>query len=101
MVSVGESAIAFGVLQIAAASGNGIATYAQCKKELPKLIKLTSDDKAMSSTRPGEPMWHQLIRNIKSHHESDDNYINRGYLIHKPRVGFQITEAGRALLKKQ
>ena len=100
MVSIGENAIAFAVLQIAASNKHGIATYAQCKKEIPDLVKLTADDKVMSATRPGEPMWHQLIRNIKSHHESEDNYINRGYLAHKPRVGFQITAAGRAFLAR-
>jgi hypothetical protein len=53
----------------------------------------------MSGTRPGEPMWHQIVRNIKSHDAANGNFIERGLLEHIPRVGYRITTAGRARLR--
>lgn len=101
MASVGENAIAFAVLQIAAENSNGVATFDRCKKHIPDLVKLTPDDLEDSVTRPNEPMWHQLVRNIKSHHNAEGNYINSGYLAHEPRIGYSITDAGRAYLKRK
>ena len=45
-------------------------------------------------------MWHQLIRNIRSHHGVDGNFINGGLLAHVPKRGYEATKAGRAYLKK-
>ena len=93
-----ENDVARGVMIIAAAQPNGVATFARCKKEIPNIVNLSAANKAQSKTRPNEPMWHQLLRNIKSHHISDENYIARGWLVHIPRVGFRITPTGRKQL---
>ena len=45
-------------------------------------------------------MWHQLIRNIRSHHDVDGNFIERGLLEHVSRRGYRATELGRKLLRK-
>ena len=45
-------------------------------------------------------MWQQIVRNIKSHHESENNFIKKGYLTHIPRVGYKITPAGADYLAK-
>lgn len=90
-----EARIAPGVLHIAATSKNGVATFNKCRADIPGLVKLTQGDLAPSGTRPGEPMWHQIVRNIKSHDAEDTNYIALGYLEYVPRVGYRITEAGR------
>lgn len=95
MTITSENNIAEAVLRIAANQTNGIASYHRLRKEIPLLITLSADDRAPSTTRNGEPMWHQIMRNIKSHHEVEGNYIESGYLEHVPRVGYRITALGR------
>ena len=95
LARVRENEIAFAITRIAATQSTGIATLARCKKEIPDLVKLSNADWKESETRPGEPLWHQLIRNIKSHCDSPGNYVNEGYLEHLPRVGYRVTDAGR------
>lgn len=90
-----EERISRGVLRIAAAHPKGLASYNRCRIELPNIVKLTAADLAPSTTRPGEPMWHQIVRNIKSHDKEENNYIALGYLEHVPKTGYRITAAGR------
>ena len=94
-----ESDIALAVMRIADQQKNGVATFPRSKREVPIIVKLDKQNTSPSQTRNGEPMWHQLLRNIQSHHKSVGNYINLGYLIHVPRVGYQITASGRKHLR--
>lgn len=94
-----EADVALAVMRIAASQANGIATLYKARKDIPNLIVLSKANLAQSETRPREPMWHQLIRNIKSHDKNDGNYIQLGYLEHVPRVGYKITKKGQAFLK--
>ena len=57
------------------------ASYAELIDEIPNRITLTSEDLAPSLTRPGEPMWHQRIRNITSHKDAVGNAIYEGRLV--------------------
>jgi hypothetical protein len=95
-----ESDVALAVMRIAALQANGITTFYKAKKDIPNLIALSATNLSQSIPRHPEPMWHQLIRNIKSHDKSDGNYIQLGYLEHVPRVGYKITPKGQAFLKK-
>lgn len=95
-----EERISYGVLQIAAAHPEGIASFRRCRSQIPIMVELTASDLAPSSTRPGEPMWHQIVRNIKSHDKEDNNYIARGYLEHLPKRGYRITRSGRLHLEQ-
>jgi hypothetical protein len=94
-----EQDIARGVMIIAAGQPNGIASFNRCRREIPGLVRLNAANNAPSPTRPGEPMWHQIVRNIKSHDIAGTNYIAQGLLVHVPRVGYEITYAGRAHLR--
>lgn len=94
-----EQDIAIGVMQIAAARPSGRCTFKRAYKEIPGLVPLSGANKAASTKRPGEEMWQQLVRNIKSHYNSPGNAIHDGYLLHVRRSGYEITPAGRALLK--
>ena len=98
---VGEAEIGLATLRIAAAQPNGIATLYRLKKEIPDYVNLSAGDWEISTPRPNEPMWQQIIRNIKSHDKTPGNIICEGYAIHVPRVGYQITNAGRAYLKRK
>jgi hypothetical protein len=93
-----EQDIARGVMIIAARQANGTATFNRCRSEIPNVVQLNGINTAPSQTRPGEPMWHQIVRNIKSHDIAGTNYIAQGLLEHIPRVGYRITNGGRAHL---
>jgi hypothetical protein len=96
-----EYKYALGVLQIADSHSNGLATLRRCKVDIPKYVKITAAENAPSQTRPGEPMWHQIIRNIKSHSADEGNFIAEGLLVHVVRVGYRITAAGKAYLRSK
>lgn len=94
-----EQDIARAVMRIAASQQNRIASFNRCRREIPALVRLNAANQAPSQTRPGEPMWHQIVRNIKSHDIAGTNYIAQGLLEHVPRVGYRITRAGLAHLR--
>src|SRR5438128_2562730 len=96
-----EERISRGVLRIAASRSNGVATFKRCRAEIPSIVNLTQADTAPSTTRRGEQMWHQIVRNIKSHYKEESNYLRLGYLEHVPKVGYRITDAGRLKLEKK
>ena len=96
-----EEKIAIGVMQIAQSQPNGICTFKRAYVEIPKYVKLSSRNVTQSITRPREPMWHQIVRNVKSHQgKGQRNFIDDGLLVHVPRVGYQITQKGHNFLKK-
>jgi hypothetical protein len=90
-----EVDIAWGIMRIAAQQPNGICSFRRARKEIPTHVKLSPANKVPSLKRPGEPMWHQLVRNIKSHDASYKNFIANGLLVHVRRVGYRITNKGR------
>lgn len=93
-----ERIISIAALRIAAGQPNGIATFNRLKKQIPDLVNLIGADLLISETRPNEPMWHQIVRNIKSHEGAEGNFITEGYLESVPHVGYRITEAGKVHL---
>ncbi|MFT8933513.1 hypothetical protein [Acetobacter syzygii] len=84
-----ENDIALGVVKIAQANG-GLCTFTQAYQQIPNYVKLSAANLAASTIRPGEPMWYQLVRNIKSHDTNPGNFIHDGYLIHVPDIGYKI-----------
>ncbi|MCB1329371.1 MAG: hypothetical protein KDK28_07945 [Maritimibacter sp.] len=96
MAGTSEHEIAVAVMRIAANHPKGIATFKKLYSEIPNEVALSATDWAPSTTRNGEPMWYQIVRNIQSHHDIEGNAIAEGWLNHVPRVGYEITKAGRA-----
>ena len=96
-----ETEIGRAILRIAAGCVDGIATYPRMKREIPNEVRLTVADHTQSPTRHNEEVWEQQIRNIKSHFEAPGNIICEGYVRHIPRVGYQITDAGRRYLSRR
>ena len=92
-----ENDLAFQVIQIAKRNPNMTATFDDCWQKIPTMIKLTHDDRKISTTRPNEEMWQQRVRNIQSHHDRSSNYINAGYLISVPDKGYMVTPLGVGL----
>ena len=98
MSGTSENEFAKAAVRIASSQPNGIASHRRLRAEIPKLIKLNTADLDSSQTRKNEPMWHQIVRNIKSHDKDAGNFIAEGYLEHVLRVGYRVTPKGRALL---
>ncbi len=97
-----EDKIGLGVMQIAAAQPTNICTFKRAYTDMPTYVKLTPGNLKGSVTRPGEPMWHQIVRNIKSHQGGPHfNFIDAGYLVHVPRTGYRITNKGLNHLKSK
>ena len=96
-----EHDISIAVLGIADSRPDGVVTFKRAYSEIPTLINLSAGDLAVSDKRPNEAMWQQLVRNIKSHHTSEENFINLGYLVSVPHVGYRITDAGKAYLQSK
>ena len=95
-----EPEMAIAALRIAASMPGGEATTTTLKEKVPDLVELTHDDLKQSNTRPSEKMYHQIIGNIVSHHESDGNIIHEGYATYTGS-GIKITDAGRAYLRRK
>lgn len=96
-----ETDIADGVMRVAAQRNDGLASFRRCRQEMPGFMGFSADDNAMSGTRPGETMWHQQVRNIRSHHAVPGSAIHDGLLEHVRRVGYRITQAGRDYLRRK
>jgi len=94
-----EEKIGRAVMQIASGQPNKLATFNRCRSEIPKIVRLTAAELAISAPRHPEPMWHQIVRNIKSHQDADTNFLARGLLQHVYRTGYRITPKGEAFLK--
>ena len=94
-----EFEISVATLKVASKKPGYIATFDNLRKEIPLYINLTEGDLEYSKTRPGERLWEQLIRNIRSHHESENNFIALGYLEHVKDVGYRITKSGARYLE--
>lgn len=93
-----EQKFAIGVLKIANQNPNGIATFKQCRAQIGKWVHISPEELVVSKKRKPEPMWHQIIRNIKSHSNIPGNFVYEGYLEHVSRVGFKITQIGKNYL---
>jgi hypothetical protein len=89
-----ETDIAFGVLVIAAFQPNGIASFQRLRREIPIHVRLSNFDLADSIARPSEHNWIQTLRSIRRNKDLAGNFVHDGYLVHVPRVGYQITPSG-------
>lgn len=93
-----ENEIAEAVLKVLSAIPSGDATLAHLRKRVPDHVSLTTNDLTPSVTRPGEAIWEQRLRNIKSHHKTPGNFIADGYLTAPSKGRLRITEQGRKRL---
>ena len=95
---VSEEEMAKLAMVIAAGQAGGLVSYDDLRARVPGMITLDASDLAPSLVRVGEPMWHQIFRNIKSHSTAFGNAIFDGRLQHVPDVGYRITSHGRSWL---
>jgi tyrosyl-tRNA synthetase len=94
-----EHDIALAVLRVAFAQPHHVASFQTLYDEIPNQVPLSDVDRRVSLTRPNEELWHQLVRNIQSHHSADGNFIHEGWLEHIKGVGYRATDRGISYLK--
>jgi hypothetical protein len=64
--------------------GSGEASISALVAEIPNRVALSTEDLTPSTTRPGEALWEQQVRNITSHKASPGNAIHDGKLVAIP-----------------
>lgn len=62
----------------------GSATISQIRRSLPQHAALTPQDRRPSTTRPGEELWEQQVRNIVCHRDSEGNFVKEGRIRWSP-----------------
>ena len=93
-----EFDISVATLKVANSKTNNVARFDDLRREIPIYLNLTQGDLEKSPTRPGEKLWEQIIRNIRSHYKSENNFIALGYLEHIKGTGYKITASGKKYL---
>lgn len=89
MARTTETEIAKVVVEILEDGRTGEATIAELIEEIPNRMTLSAEDLANSTTRPGEAVWEQQVRNITSHKASPGNAVHDGKLVVVPG-GFRL-----------
>lgn len=98
---VTETDIAVVALRIMDANPSGTASLATIKHEIPNFLNLSKRDRLQSRTRRNEEIWEQRVRNLISHRAVEGNIFAEGYAVYAEGKPFQITDAGRALLRQK
>jgi hypothetical protein len=62
----------------------GSATISQIRRSLPRHAALTPLDRRPSTTRQGEELWEQQVRNIVCHRDSEGNFVKEGRIRWSP-----------------
>ncbi len=83
------------VLKIAGSQPDRTATMKLLRDEVPKFVELSSSDRAASKTRAREQLWHQIIRNVTSSHQTGGRGIfSQGFAQKMRAGGIKVTRKG-------
>ena len=82
------------VMKVLADEPGQTATVRVLVKRVPEFIDLTEEDHEPSGKRPGEEMWEQRVRNLKSHDKTIGNVMAEGLVKNIARGRYRLTEAG-------
>ncbi len=85
------------VLKIAAQQPRRAASTKFLKKEFPKYIELSPEDRAPSKSRFRDQVWQQIVGNVISHKDVGSGPFAKGLAIKTPD-GIAVTEKGVAYL---
>lgn len=88
------------VLKIAAGMPDRRATTEQLIDNAAQLFSPTEIDLIQSRSRPNQPQWHQIIRNVISHRASLYGPFSQGYA-ERIRGGLSVTKAGIDYLRSR
>jgi hypothetical protein len=99
MAKVSERALGSAVMQVLSTQDHGEATVRTLIRNVPSYIKLTAADTKESTTRPGEKLWEQRVRNQKSHDTVEGNVISQGFVERVGRGRYRLTKSGWSYLR--
>ncbi|MBE0530272.1 MAG: hypothetical protein IH626_05550 [Rhodospirillales bacterium] len=99
MAKTSEQELGLAVMQVLGSQPNYSANVRDLIKYVPDYITLTEEDHQPSETRPGEEMWEQRVRNLKSHDTSEGNVIREGFVNHVKEGTYQLANDGVLHLK--
>lgn len=94
MPRITESQIANEVVKFLSTKVSKEATTKQIKDYIRENVPLSEEDHAPSSTREGEEMWEQQVRNIVSHRKTPGNAICDGHLSRPSKGKLRVTPKG-------
>lgn len=94
MTRITENEIADEVITYLASRKSKEATTKQIKDHIRANVKLSGEDQAPSSTREGEEVWEQQVRNIVSHRNTSGNAIHEGLLSRPSKGRLRVTPKG-------
>lgn len=92
-----ESEMRVGALMVARSKPSGYASTTEVKAEIHRYVQLTPQDHALSKTRTGEPLYHQIVGNVVCHQGSSRSPFSRGFALRRAD-GLEITQKGRDYL---
>jgi hypothetical protein len=87
------------VLKIASACPNHTATTDMLIEQMPDFLELSEIDLRISNTRPNQPRWHQIVRNVISHRDSPLGPFELGYALRTDN-GISVTPDGLSFLAR-
>jgi hypothetical protein len=85
------------VLKIASQQPKRTASTKLLKKEIPKYIALSAQDRAPSKSRAREQVWQQIVGNVISHKSARTGPFAMGFAVKTPD-GIAVTREGVAYL---
>jgi len=94
MARITEDKIADEVVKFLSSRISKEATTKQIKDHIRANVPLSDEDRAQSTTRDGEEMWEQQVRNIVSHRKTPGNAICDGYLSRPSKGKLRVTPKG-------
>lgn len=85
------------VLKIASQQPGYAASTSLLKKEVPKYIELSPQDRVKSKSRKNEEIWQQIVGNVLVHYKTKDGPFVQGYA-EKIEGGLSVTPKGLSYL---
>lgn len=101
MAKTSEPKLGLAVMQILATRENGEAIMRTLIRYVPDYVNLSVEDHTLSGPRPGEEMWEQRVRNLKSHDKAAGNVIGEGFVKRIGHGRYRLTKTGRSHLKNK
>ena len=95
-----EQEMALFVMMLLGKTEDGCLSLDQLRAQIEPSGLLTEEDKVLSQSRPAEPKWHQILRNINCNKETGNNFIHAGRLEHMHGGGYCLTEEGQQFIQR-
>ena len=97
MARTSEADVALGVLQALQVCPDDEASLDHIKRELPKWVALSAEDRVQAPGNSDQEAWEELFRAVTSDKQSSANVVRAGFA-QQTSEGLRLTKAGVAHL---